>query len=199
MTARRKVANPLGLAVLAGLFEEPLHPYEMGRRLRERSKDRHVKFNTGTLYTVVGQLEKAGFIAASETIRDTARPDRTVYALTEAGREELMDWMRELIGEPRNEYPHFVAALSLLGVLAPQEARELLTSRVNKLRIETARNRAEIDEATALGLHWFHLVEEEYEVAVREAEIGYLTQLVRRLDDPELVDTWNKTLQGRQE
>ncbi|PRX48982.1 hypothetical protein B0I33_10314 [Prauserella shujinwangii] len=47
----------------------------------------------------------------------TQRPERTVYALTDAGRRELRDWLRELVGTPEHEYPRFVAALSLIAAL----------------------------------------------------------------------------------
>ena len=43
MTQRRKVANPLALAVLAYLLAEPMHPYELGRRLKQHGKDRNIK------------------------------------------------------------------------------------------------------------------------------------------------------------
>src|ERR1700716_2805905 len=108
---------------------EPMHPYELGRRLTETGKDRDIKYNRGSLYMVVEQLNKAGFIAAQETVRDTQRPERTVYALTDAGRAELHDWMRELVAKPQHEYPQFGVALSLLAVLAPNESVELLGQR----------------------------------------------------------------------
>ena len=49
-----------------------------------------------------------------------------MYALTDAGRDELRDWLRELVEEPQHEYPHFVAALSLIAALPPGEVVELL-------------------------------------------------------------------------
>src|SRR5918992_2941121 len=110
----RKVGNLLALAVLSYLTQRPMHPYELGRTLREHGDARSIKFNHGSLYMVVGQLAKAGFIAEQETVREGQRPERTVYALTDAGRNELRDWLRELVEEPQHEYPQFVAALSLI-------------------------------------------------------------------------------------
>src|SRR6478752_6186026 len=119
MAEKRKVANLLALAVLSYLSQRPMHPYELSRTLREHGDVRSIKFNHGSLYMVVGQLVKAGFIAEQETTREGQRPERTVYALTDAGRQEFRDWMRELVEYPRHEYPHFVAALSLIAALAP--------------------------------------------------------------------------------
>src|SRR5215469_1445154 len=97
MTDTRKVSNLLGLAVLSYLSQEPMHPYALGRALREHGDARSIKYNPGSLYTVVRQLAAAGLIAEQQTGRDGLRPEHTVYALTEAGRRELRDWLRTLI------------------------------------------------------------------------------------------------------
>jgi DNA-binding PadR family transcriptional regulator len=155
MAKRRKVANPLALAVLAWLVMEPMHPYELGRRLQETGQDKQIKYNRSSLYMVMEQLAKAGFIAAQQTVRDTQRPERTVYALTDAGRSELYDWMRELVAEPRHEYPHFGVALSLLSVLAPLEAAELLTRRRSVLDAEIDATRSAMADANSASFRVF--------------------------------------------
>src|SRR5271156_5940458 len=122
MTQRTHPANPLALAVLALLFERPMHPYEMGLTLKQRHKEESIKFRYGSLYTVIDLLLTRGFIASRETERPGRRPERTVYEITPAGRDELHAWMTDLISEPVKEYPQFEAALCLLPVLAPDEA-----------------------------------------------------------------------------
>src|SRR3954451_13190918 len=119
---RRPVTNLLGLVVLSYLTQGPMHPYELSRTMRAHGDDRSVKFTHGSVYMVVQQLERAGFIREHGTAREGQRPERTLYELTAAGRAELGDWMRELVGEPRHEYPQYVAALSLISALPPDEA-----------------------------------------------------------------------------
>jgi DNA-binding PadR family transcriptional regulator len=140
----RKVSNPLALAVLALLTERPTHPYDMGRTMRERNKEASIKLNYGSLYSVLEQLLRAGFVARRETLRDTARPERTIYEITDAGRDELLDWMSELVSTPAKEFRAFEAALALLGVLLPEEAVRLLTMRRQRLdaRIAPASTRS---------------------------------------------------------
>ncbi|MBV8090642.1 MAG: hypothetical protein JO139_13925, partial [Alphaproteobacteria bacterium] len=41
-------ANPLALAVLALLFERPMHPYEMAATLKQRNKDESIKIRYGS-------------------------------------------------------------------------------------------------------------------------------------------------------
>src|SRR6266487_2663347 len=125
MAEKRKVSNLLALAVLSYLTQGPMHPYELGRTLRDHGDERSIKFNHGSLYMVVQQLERAGFVAAQVTSREGQRPERTVYAITGAGRAELRDWLRELVGEPQHEYPHFVAALSLISALPDRKSTRL--------------------------------------------------------------------------
>jgi DNA-binding PadR family transcriptional regulator len=194
---RRKVANPLALAVLAELLLEPLHPYEIGRRLKEHGKDRNIKYNRGSLYMVVEQLKKAGFIAERETVRDTQRPERTVYALTDEGRHELYDWMRELVAQPWHEYPQFGVALSLLSVLPPTEASGLLSQRLVALAAETEEIRATVRKTLEGGVPWVFLVEEEYRLALLDAESRFVTGLIESLDEPEYVRAWQEFF-GRQ-
>ncbi|MFJ8625294.1 PadR family transcriptional regulator [Kitasatospora sp. NPDC093550] len=192
MAKRRKVSNPLALAVLAELLAEPMHPYEMGRRLKEHAKDRNIKYNRSSLYMVVEQLRKAGFVAEQETVRDTQRPERTVYALTPEGRTELHDWMRELVAEPQHEYPAFGVSLSLLMVLPPAEAAELLERRRTALVAEVAAIREEMRTATADGVGWIFLIEEEYRVGGLEAEVAFVERLIAQLREPDFVRTWQE-------
>lgn len=116
---RRKLSNPLALAVLVTLWQKPMHPYEIAQTLRRQGKDTSTKINYGSLYTVVQSLEKHGFVEVTDVERQGNRPERTVYGLTEAGREEMTEWLSDLVAVPAKEYPIFETALSLVGALPP--------------------------------------------------------------------------------
>ena len=133
MAKRRKVGNLLALTLLAQLHERPMYPYEMASLLRERGKDQAIKINWGSLYTVVQNLEKNGFIKAVQVVREGRQPERTTYRITDAGRAEVKDWLRELLGEPEREYSRFEAGLSDAGSLAPAEVIALLRQRLDRL------------------------------------------------------------------
>src|ERR1700722_10342347 len=126
MGKRRKVSNLLGLSLLTLLTQRPMYPYEMASTLRERGKDNAIKINWGSFYTVVQNLEKYGFIEAVEVVREGKQPERTTYQITDAGRAELMDWMRELLSVPEREYTRFEAALGEGAFLAPHRGADLL-------------------------------------------------------------------------
>src|SRR5580704_18877851 len=145
MARQSHPSNPLALAVLALLFERPMHPYEMGLILRQRHKEDSIKLRYGSLYTVIELLLKRGMIAARETAREGRRPERTVYEITAAGTEELHDWMADLVSMPAKEYPQFEAALCLLPILPPDEALALLRQRLERIDRNAAALGAQIE------------------------------------------------------
>ncbi|NKQ56284.1 PadR family transcriptional regulator [Amycolatopsis sp. K13G38] len=182
MAKRRRVANLLALAVLGTVVQRPMHPYEMASMLRERGKDQDMKIKWGSLYTVVANLEKHGLIEAAETARQGARPERTVYRITEAGRAELVDWVRELVSTPEREQPRFEAGLSLLAALTPDDATELLRHRLELLEEQLAGQRKALEQHRA-ELPRLFLIENEYDLAVREAEARWVRGLLEELSE----------------
>jgi DNA-binding PadR family transcriptional regulator len=199
MPSKPRLANPLALAVLALLFERPMHPYEMAATMKERHKEDSIKLRYGSLYTVIDMLLARGLIAAKEISRDGKRPERTVYALTPSGLDELRDWMRELLRDPAKEYPQFEAGLCLLPVLPPDEAVSLLRQRALQLSGTVWQMEAQLAElaqqdlsALTAGEHLpaplagqkfppLFAVESEFRLALVKAELAFVNELVRRI------------------
>ena len=167
-------------------------PYKLGRTLRDHGDERSIKFNHGSLYMLVQQLAKAGFVTELETNRDGLRPERTVYALTDAGRNELRDWLHELIEVPQHEYPHFVAALSLIGALPPSEVLELLRHRLDRLAERRAEIRTLIDDALAKGVPGLFLIEEEYRLDLLAAESSFVERFIEQITRPDSEGGWGR-------
>lgn len=195
-------SNPLALAVLALVFERPMHPYEMAATLKHRHKHESIKLRYGSLYTVIDLLTAHGLIRPKETSRDGKRPERTVYALTPAGRDQLRNWMRDLVAEPAKEFLQFEAALSLLPVLPPSEAIELLRGRALRLSEQLAQIHILIGQlsdmtlgelaepnqeipAPLLGQKFpaIFIVETEYRLAMLKAERDFVNELIRRVSE----------------
>ena len=186
MGKRRKVGNLLGLAVLSTVSAKPMHPYEMASLMRARGKDRDMDIKWGSLYTVVGNLEKHGFLAVEGSSRHGSRPERTVYRITDAGRDELADWVRELIGVPERERPRFEAGLSVLGALGPDEAAALLRRRLDAMEREIAEDRAVLEAAKEVPR--LFLIEAEYDLAMRRAEAEWVRGFLAEIEDGTLPD-----------
>jgi DNA-binding PadR family transcriptional regulator len=171
-------SNPLALAVLVSLYEKPMHPYEVAQTLRQRAKQESVRLNYGSLYAVVESLEKKGFIKATGTVREGKRPERTVYEITDDGSREMDDWMTELISVPAKEYPAFMAGLSFIASLPPDEALGALGARKDALTVKLAGMRGAMKAAHDAGLPRLFELETEYEEGQLRAELKFVGGLV---------------------
>ncbi len=180
MAKRRKVGNLLALSLLSLLAQKPMYPYEMAQTLRARGKEQNFKINWGSLYTVVQNLEKYGFIEAAATDREGRQPERTTYQITGTGLAELRDWLSELLSVPEDERGGFVAALSEAGILPPDQVIGLLTSRLATLDKANASQQADL-KLWSERLPRVLLIEAEYQLAMRIAQAGWLRGLLEEL------------------
>lgn len=145
--------------------------------MREQNKDRDMEIKWGSLYTVVQSLERDCLIEVVGSERQGARPERTIYRLTDLGRTHLEDWVRELVSVPERDRPRFEAALSVLGVLRPDEAAFLLEQRLSLLEEEITRQRQSLSQYRRDVPRLF-LIELEYDLAIRDAEAGWIRSLL---------------------
>lgn len=192
--SKRPVANPLALAVLSCLWERPMYPYEMTTSLRERGKEDSIRLNFGSLYAVIKSLEKHGLIEATHTEREGNRPERIVYDITEAGKTEAVDWLRELIAKPMKEYPAFETGLSLLPMLPPAEVSVLLRDRLARIDADLAERERLRTSPDVQRLPELFLIEFHYRVAMLEAERDFVASMVQRLETGDFggIEGWGR-------
>nr|WP_236587785.1 PadR family transcriptional regulator [Tumebacillus amylolyticus] len=99
--------------ILGLLCSEDLHPYEVAQILKERSMERVVKLNIGTIYYNFEMLLKRGDIAVKEVVHDSRRPDKTVYRITEQGRERFQELLKKQFENETTQYHPLYPALLL--------------------------------------------------------------------------------------
>ncbi|WP_327276162.1 PadR family transcriptional regulator [Streptomyces sp. NBC_01224] len=191
MAKRRKLGNPLALTVMVLLAERSMHPYEIAQTLRRRGKEHSVKINFGSLYTVVQNLEKHGYVEVAGVQRQGNRPERTLYGITEAGRAEMLDWLSGLLAVPAVEYPVFETALSLLPVLPPEDVAELMETREAALAVQAAALRGILGQ---LGekLPRVFVVETEYQLHMIDAQLEWIKNFHKELTDASIsgIEEW---------
>ncbi|RDI46282.1 PadR family transcriptional regulator [Nocardia mexicana] len=192
MAKKRKVGNLLALAALAALVERPMHRYEIAAVLKQRGKERDMDIKWGSLYTVVQNLEKHGFLEVVGSERAGARPERTIYTITPAGRAELEDWTRELLSTPEPETRRFTAGLSIAAVLPPDDVIALLSERLDGLDRTIARLRSDLAQTAAVPR--LFLIEDEYDIAMLQAEAAWVRSLRDELTSGTFpgVDLWRQ-------
>ena len=182
--------SPLALAVLALLGYKPLHPYGVQRLLKEWGKEKVVNVGQrASLYKTMERLTAAGLITVRETERDQQYPERTVYELTDAGREAAQAWIDDIVRLPRPEYPEFPAALSFLMMLEPDAVLAAMRERREAVAKALAEAKQGVADSRQYGLPKVTLLDDEYLVAITEAELRWIEGVIAELESGGL--TWS--------
>ena len=165
-----------------------MHPYHMQQLIRQRGKDKVVNVGQRAgLYKTIERLNAAGLVAVRETSRDQRFPERTTYELTDLGRDVLLGWMRDALAEPERSFPEFPAVLSFMVLLSPEEVASQLEQRAARLRADVAELETEL---VAVPIPRLFLIEDEYRLAQRGAELAWVTSLIEDLRAGRL--TWSE-------
>ena len=183
----RDSKDSMALTVLAIVGEQPRHPYEIQRVIQERHKS-WAMGRTRSLYHAVDRLVADRLIEPVEHSREGKRPERTVYQITEEGREEYLGWLAELLYEPAaDEHPIFLVALSFLASLPMAAALDALKVRAIALEgqvagVEVWQRALQAD----LRLPRPVVIEVEYFLAVRRAELAWVRSVVEDMEKGKL-------------
>ena len=179
--------SPLAMAVLALLHEEPMHPYQVSYRMRERHMDWTIKLKFGSLYHTVEALLRDGLIENVERGRDGRRPERTVYGLTPRGRQEFLDRLSDMVRLPVRDYNDFAAGLKFIWHLDREAAVALLRDRAESLRMEAEY----VDKVIRMlreekRLRRLSHLELEHAAAMARAEIEWIKRMADEIENGEL-------------
>lgn len=186
--------TPLGIMALALLFEKQMHPYEMYTLLMARREDRLVKVRPGSLYHTVQRLERDKLITATGTDREGGRPERTVYAITDAGMAAVQEWVSQTLAEQQQEYPRFPVALAEAHNLERETVMDLLSRQLAHLESECSEYDAAIFDLrsrTSSPVPEAYWIEATYRLAILKAQRDWVAETIRRLTSKEL--PWPRT------
>jgi len=160
-----------------------MHPYEIKVQMQERGQDRLVKGNA-SVYDTVERLAKGGYVEAQETSREGRRPERTVYRITDRGRDQMHEWLREMLSEPTPELPQLSAALMFIAALPRKgEVISLLQRRIVLLEAAIAATGVQLKAAVDADVPRLFLIEDEFANHQRQSEVKWVRELIRQLED----------------
>lgn len=181
----RSVRSPLALAVLVVLYEAPTHPYRLHALLVSRGKDKVVNVRSRySVQQVLDRLLRAELVRIDRTEQESGYPTRTVYAITEAGCDQMLTQLGALLSHPADEFPLFPAALSFAAALPPDQVIAALERRRDGLEADDREERAAYARA-AEHLPGVFLIEDDYRNAMRSAEIAWIDRALQRLRSAE--------------
>jgi DNA-binding PadR family transcriptional regulator len=187
MSNKARTSNDvIALTVLSLLSECPMHPYQIERVIRERHKG-WAMGKTRSLYHAVDRLLSDELIVPLETSREGKRPERTVYTITEQGREEQQAWLVELLEHPAPEHPLFLVTMSFLAYLPAEAALDALRHRAVALESQVAGvevwQRALNQE---LRLPRVVTIEVELNLALQRAELEWVRSVIAEIESGKL-------------
>lgn len=115
----------IDLIVLGMLKKESLSAYDIQKLVEYRNISKWVKISTPSIYKKVIQLEEKGLIS-SRTEKDGKMPEKAVYSLTDAGKEEFEKLMLEISCKPINIFLDFNAVIVNLESMSKENQKECL-------------------------------------------------------------------------
>jgi len=102
--------------ILALLETGPSHGWQMRTRIEAALGPEYGGLNKGYIYEVIHKMEREGTITSHVEAPDGPRPARSVHEITDAGRAQLTEWLREPVARSagfRDEFVQKVLAASL--------------------------------------------------------------------------------------
>ena len=120
------------LVILGFLRGQPLYGYEI-KQMIERVMGDWTNIAFGSIYFALKKLAQDGFIEKAGTEQEGGRPSRTVYQITDAGREEFMHLLREVWSNVERQTYSFEIGISFMSALPIEEVKEYLRKRITHL------------------------------------------------------------------
>jgi DNA-binding PadR family transcriptional regulator len=157
-----------------------MHAYRMQKLIKQRGKDKVVNVRQrASVYQTLDRLLRLGLIQIQETVQTKSHPDRIVYAITNQGRDLASSWLREMLANIGSDFPEFPAAVSMLTMLKPEDARKQFEIRSEAVRKELS----QLDSEKRKGdeLPRLFPLENAYRAAVLEAELVWLQSVISDL------------------
>ena len=115
----------IDLIVLGMLKKEPLSAYDLQKLVEYRNISKWVKISTPSIYKKVIQLEEKGYIS-SHIEKEGKMPEKSVYSLTEKGKQQFEKLMLEISCKPINIFLDFNAVIVNLDSMSRERQQECL-------------------------------------------------------------------------
>jgi DNA-binding PadR family transcriptional regulator len=137
-----------------------------------------------------------------EREKEGRRPERTIYELTDPGRELLIKVVSEILAQPTREYTNFAAGLMFMHHLTAEQAAQLLNERMAALGAKTEKLTRVMSELRAAGVTRLALIELEHKIAMLDAEREWVRTLEREITEGRLewkagIDSGHEVLRRR--
>lgn len=182
------------LLVLGFLLERPMHGYEINQALKEENVGSWFEISTAAIYYSLNKLRRLGMIA--EAHARGASGDKTIYHVTEHGREQFFAGMQEQLDSQEPIRTTYDLGIFMLNRLPQGQAERLLERRIAFLKEWRADLVAQRD---AGDTHPLKQAIVRHAIALAQLDIDWLTEITEQVAEREACDApfWGlMTLRG---
>jgi DNA-binding PadR family transcriptional regulator len=168
-------------ALLGLLANSPRHGYELRAAFEALAGgEESWEVKPAQIYTTLARLEEGGLVR-QESVGQNGGPEKHMYALTDAGREELATWLREGVtaGYQRDEF-YVKLMLSLAsGAVDPYQVIQAQRARLYQELHDLTLRRNESDPASELA----QILLFDKAMMHLEADLRWIDMIEARLDE----------------
>lgn len=115
------------ILILGQLHDGAKHGYDINRGVAQSLGSAYL-LNPNTLYPTLRRLEQGGAVTC-DVQRQTGKPDRHVYQLTESGEQALLSLLQTLPPEAARRDEEFYVRVAYLTLLDPSSRLNILRAR----------------------------------------------------------------------
>lgn len=127
-----RMLSKLSKLVLGLIWKRPLNPYEITKLLEQSVVQDWFPMTVQSIYTTIKNLSKNGYLTG-EIIQEGNLPPKTIYELTEKGREALIDSLKIGLESYQVQASDFGISLFHICSIKKKDALELLEKRMEKI------------------------------------------------------------------
>jgi DNA-binding PadR family transcriptional regulator len=120
------------LVILGLLHDKPLYGYEIKQIIEEHMGD-WTSIAFGSIYFALDKLSEEKFVEKVSTEQAGNRPSRSVYQITDSGKEEFLRLLRESWQNMEQQYYDLDICIFFLNRLSMTEVKGYLRARIARL------------------------------------------------------------------
>ncbi len=172
------------LVILSLLVEQPMHGYQIEGQITLRNMRAWTDLSTSSIYYILRKLEEKGLIKKKpEKGSASSERPKNVFQVTENGQSTWKEATIGALSKPKITYTNFLMGLHNLWNIPSAEALDAVTAYRDWLESDLQRQRNDQGELEEMGLSKFPLdVLFDYSYVLGEAELGFLAELITRLE-----------------
>jgi DNA-binding PadR family transcriptional regulator len=168
------------LLILGIIGQAPINPYAIISIVNQRRRNLRRRTHAQTVYGIINNLASKKLIAG-EKMTNGKMPNKTVYSITEKGKELLQHNVLSYISTPESNLTELALSMMLVGYLDKEIVLKALKEYRSKAKEEIALRKklgsSEISEDVYIGK-----IAVEHTLKILEVNLDTVNKLIKRIE-----------------